>query len=138
MCLFFLLSFSAHAKKKFETFESKESPYPPQHFIEKGKLTIVEFYVDWCPVCKEMPKYYKTWKKNKPKTAIKRIRLPRDFDFENVNSRHKITLCALPHFFVYDENGMLVSGDQCQNKSAFDYVFSRLRDMGVDFKSASK
>ncbi len=78
-----LIHHSAFAKKpkNFTTYESLETQKTSRELAEPGKMTIVEYYVDWCETCKLMPDYYKTWLQHQPDTAIKRVHLPRDFDF---------------------------------------------------------
>jgi len=115
--------------RDFQVYESQNTPVTAEKLAEPGKFTIIEFYVGWCETCKLMPDYYKTWMKNRPDTAIKRIHMPDDVDFAATSKRHAINICATPHFEIYTPDGKLYLQDQCRNSAAFDYIFRTLAKM---------
>lgn len=119
----------AKKNKIFTTYESSKTPKTSRELAEAGKITIVEYYVDWCETCKLMPSYYKTWAKHLPDTAIKRVHLPKDFDFATVSKRHWIQICGVPHFEIIAADGSEFLKDRCQDNAAFQYIFKSLFEM---------
>ncbi len=127
--LLLLVNWSAPVFGKTKPFEKIETAKTSRELAEPGRFTIVEFYVDWCETCKAMPDHYKIWRKHKPDTAIKRVPLPRDFDFGSVSKRHGIQMCQVPHFEIFNPDGSLFLKDRCTDGQAFRYIFSTLKQM---------
>ncbi len=119
----------AKKSKIFTTYESVDTLKSSRELAEPGKITIVEYYVDWCETCKLMPTYYKTWVQHRPDTAIKRVHMPKDFDFATVSKRHWIQICGVPHFEIIAADGSEFLKDRCQDNVAFQYIFKSLFEM---------
>ena len=135
-----LITHSAFAKKPkiFTTYESLETQKTSRELAEPGKMTIVEYYVDWCETCKLMPDYYKIWIQHQPNTAIKRVHLPRDFDFASVSKRHWIQMCGVPHFEIIAADGSEFLKDRCQDNVAFQYIFKFIFAMQAEDQQQSQ
>ena len=73
-----------------------------KHLV-RGKVTIVEFYADWCGPCRLIAPMLEQLAKD-PKIAIRRI------DIVNWESpvAHQYNINAIPHVLVYNRKRQLV------------------------------
>ena len=74
-----------------------------QHLVP-GRVTIVEFYADWCGPCKVIAPWLAQFVKSDPQVVLRKI------DIVNWSSPvvQQYNVHSIPHFMVYGRNGQLV------------------------------
>jgi len=85
-----------------EAFDVKEQLAP-------GKYTIVDFYADWCPGCRELDPQLRRLASTRADIALRKVYVT---DWDSAVAK-QFGLSALPYIQVYDPNGALLGdGDE--------------------------
>ena len=93
----------------------------------KGKITIVDFYSEYCPPCRQMAPLLKTLHEgdNKYHVVTLDVNRPkkRGIDWGSPLAQ-QYRIQGLPFFMVYDEEGKLMA----KSERAFEIVLKALRE----------
>jgi len=94
--------------------------------VMKGKVTIIDFYSDYCPPCRQLAPMLKNLHENDNKYHVVSLDVnrpkKRGIDWQSPLAR-QYGLQGLPYFMVYDEEGKLLAKDD----EAYDMVAQALR-----------
>ena len=101
-----------------------------QKYVKKGKITIFDFYSEYCPPCRRIsPLLDKLAKKRDDITVVKvNINRPgvRGIDWSSPVAR-QYGLRSIPHFKIFSKDGKL----KMEGRSAYEYVLQMLKDEGL-------
>ncbi len=101
-----------------------------QKYIKKGKVTIFDFYSEYCPPCRRIsPLLDKLAKKRDDIFVVKvNINRPgvRGIDWSSPVAR-QYGLRSIPHFKIYSKDGKL----KMEGRDAYEYILHMLRDEGL-------
>ena len=67
---------------------------------ERGKITIVDFYADWCGPCRHISPILDKIAKGNPDIALQKI----NFD-QHRDLAQEYNVTAIPHIIIYDKDG---------------------------------
>ena len=71
--------------------------------LAKGKVTIIDFYADWCGPCKVLEKKLVEYMKEHPGIALRKVNI---VDWESVVARkHLEGVAGIPYLMVFDSSG---------------------------------
>ena len=104
-CAFFLGEplFAAGGGQSIQVIAHGQQVDIKQHLV-RGKITIIDFYADWCGPCRMITPLLERLAKTDPKIVLRKI------DIINWQSpvAHQFNLNAIPHIQVYNRNRQLV------------------------------
>jgi len=89
-----------------------------------GLMTIVEFYTESCPGCKKLKSQYKRFLKVRPDVAVRRVRMPDDWQPDWAKRQFGLMIGSTPHVLVFNENGEPVAMDEGENKAGFTMLYA--------------
>jgi thiol-disulfide isomerase/thioredoxin len=95
-----------------------------EHLVP-GKITIFDFYSDYCPPCKTISPMLTELDKARPDIAVKKIDINRKgktgIDWQSpVVEQYKIK--SVPFFMIYDEKGKLTASERKASEKVFEYI----------------
>jgi thioredoxin 1 len=68
--------------------------------LERGKITIVDFYADWCGPCRHISPILDKIAAGNPDIALQKINYDKNRDLAQ-----EYNVTAIPHIIIYDKNG---------------------------------
>lgn len=105
LCAFFLGGplFAAGTYKGADVIAHGQRVDLSKHLV-RGKVTIIDFYADWCGPCRLIAPLLEQLAKSDPKIVLRRI------DIINWQSpvAKQFNLDAIPHVQIYDRKGKLI------------------------------
>lgn len=88
-----------------------------QDLVVPGKITVVDFYADWCGPCKQAAPYLEAFAKD-PDVVLRKVDI--------VSWRTAVTqqwnIRSIPNMRVYDRNGKEVGKPTANLKEVYDYI----------------
>lgn len=102
--------------------------------LASGKETLVEFYSDRCPPCREMERVLSDLASRRPDLAIRRLNIDRlgsaGIDFDSPLAE-QYSIDAVPAFRIYDQTGKLkLEGKPAKDQVRSWYSSSQQMDRG--------
>ena len=91
-----------------------------------GKVTVVDFYADWCGPCKEVDKHLADAIAHRGDLAVRKLNLR---DWDSPLARH-YQLASLPAQFVFSRNGHKVATVSGLNLAALDRAIDQAGQAG--------
>jgi thiol-disulfide isomerase/thioredoxin len=99
-------------------------------YIQKGKITIVDFFSDYCPPCRQISPLLRRLDKQRPDLVVLAVDINRKgvkgIDFYSPLAR-QYQLNAVPHFKIFDTEGNLAS----EGQQAYGEVIRLLYQAGI-------
>ena len=68
--------------------------------LERGKITIVDFYADWCGPCRHIGPILEKIAEGNPNIALQKVNIDKD---RVLAQEYNVT--SIPHIIIYDKNG---------------------------------
>ena len=87
------------AAKDGKSFELKDA-------LVKGKITVIDFWAEWCPPCKDISRYLQKIARQYPQLAVRKVEIP-DFNCAAAKE-HLAGRTGLPVVRIYSEEGELL------------------------------
>ncbi|HSQ35881.1 MAG TPA: thioredoxin family protein [Candidatus Binatia bacterium] len=79
--------------------------------VQKGKTTVVDFYSDYCPPCRQISPLLQKLDKQRPDLVVLAVDINRKgvkgIDWQSPLAR-QYKLASIPHFQIYDAEGRLI------------------------------
>jgi thiol-disulfide isomerase/thioredoxin len=101
-----------------------------ESYVQKGKVTIVDFYSDYCPPCREISPLLKKLDKQRPDLVV----LPVDINRKGVSGidwqsplARQYDLKSIPHFLIFDPEGNLSK----EGQEAYAEIMRLLSSAGI-------
>jgi thiol-disulfide isomerase/thioredoxin len=98
--------------------------------VQKGKITIFDFFSDYCPPCRQISPLLKKLDEQRPDLVVLAVDINRKgakgIDFYSPLAR-QYRLNAVPHFKIFDAQGKLVS----EGQQAYGEVIRLLYQAGI-------
>ncbi len=88
-----------------------------------GKITIVEFYVSWCPACKKLERDYQRFLKARPDVAIRRVKMKDKWNIPWAKQQYGLDITGTPHVLIYDQQGELLIQDNDKDRSGYKLLY---------------
>jgi len=85
-----------------------------QGLVVPGKVTLIDFYADWCPPCQRMSPKLELLATQDPEVYLRKV----DIVKWGTEVALQYNIQSIPHIYVYDRNGALVG----EPTSSFDDV----------------
>jgi thioredoxin 1 len=87
---------------------------------ERGKITIVDFYADWCGPCRHIGPILEKITESNPDVVLQKVNIDKQRDLAK-----EYNVTAIPHIFIYDKQGgqvadILGSDEQRVRKAVAD------------------
>lgn len=138
---------TANAIEKYEFTELFENNTPTSRLARKGYYTIIEGYIDSCPICKRLEADFIPFLRQRPDVLIRRIHFPENgggrsfsgnsqqeinrqvsdyyerlgrYRFNHVvrtDTSYQISTCGTPHIEIYGPDKQLIAADLCAEKN---------------------
>ncbi len=121
---------------QFSTLFKQNKPF--SDLAKKGSYTIVEGYLDSCPICKRLEADFPRFLEARNDVVIQRVHFPENgMQFEvsgttqaevdrqvaEYNQKMKdYGMCGTPFIEIYNENKELIVGDTCSKRPATQYL----------------
>ena len=107
----------AIAKTSYYTFRQKGSPIQLSEMLAPGRVTIVDFFADWCGPCKAIDPYLRSLA-NDPEVAVRKV------DIVNWGSpvARQWNLKSIPNVRVFDKTGKQVGEPTHDVQLLYTYV----------------
>jgi thiol-disulfide isomerase/thioredoxin len=120
----------ASAPTLFATDAHEKGPQPKQisfgeevdlkKYLTKGKITIFDFYSDYCPPCRALRPYLETLHERRDDIAVVVVNIDRpgvrQIDWSSPVAR-EFQLQSIPHLMIYNKDGELDSqGEEARSK----------------------
>lgn len=93
----------ASAASKIETI-SHGSPVSIRQHLAAGKITLVDFYADWCGPCRMISPYLASLASSNPQITLRKIDIVR----WNMPVCQQYQIGTVPQVWVYNKRGALV------------------------------
>jgi thiol-disulfide isomerase/thioredoxin len=101
-----------------------------ESYVQKGKITIVDFYSDYCPPCRQISPLLKKLDQQRPDIVV----LPVDINRKRVKGidwlsplAKQYDLKSIPHFQIYDVAGNLSK----EGQDAYVEIMMMLSSAGI-------
>jgi thiol-disulfide isomerase/thioredoxin len=93
--------------------------------VESGKITVFDFYSEYCPPCKTIAPQLAELDKARPDIVVKKIDINRKdhkgIDWQSpVVQQYKIQ--SVPYFIIYNENGKVMASGREATEKVFEYL----------------
>ncbi|MCX6556508.1 MAG: thioredoxin family protein [Candidatus Aminicenantes bacterium] len=101
-----------------------------ESYVQKGKITIFDFFSDYCPPCRQISPLLKKLDEQRPDLVVLAVDINRKgvkgIDFYSPLAR-QYQLNAVPHFKIFNAEGNLVS----EGQQAYGEVIQLLYQAGI-------
>lgn len=95
----------AETGPQFQLANASGELIPVETVLVPGKVTVVDFYADWCAPCKVLDKKLQSEIQDEPRIAVRKIDVGK-VEPEQVTARYGVK--NLPHVRIYGTNGALL------------------------------
>jgi thioredoxin 1 len=90
---------------QFQVANASGELIPVETVLVPGKITVVDFYADWCAPCKVLDKKLQSEIQDEPRIAVRKIDVGK-IEGETVTARYGVK--NLPHVRIYGIDGALL------------------------------
>lgn len=90
---------------QFQLANASGELIPVESVLVPGKITVVDFYADWCAPCKVLDKKLQSEIQDEPRIAVRKIDVTRA-EGETVTARYGVK--NIPHVRIYGIDGALL------------------------------
>ena len=87
-----------------------------------GKVTVVDFYVSWCPTCKKLNQHFQRFVKVRPDVAIRRVKMIDKWNTSWAKRKYGLDITGTPHILIFDDKGNVLSQDLEKKKTGLSIV----------------
>lgn len=94
-----------------------------ESLAETGKITVVEFYVSWCPACKKLGGDYQRFLKARPDVAIRRVKMKDKWSVSWAKQQYDLDITGTPHVLIFDQQGNLLVQDMGKDKNGLKLLY---------------
>ena len=92
-----------------------------------GKITVVDFYVDWCPTCKKLKNHYQQLIEVRPDVAIRRIKMKENWDQEWAKQQYGLDIRGTPHVVIFVQDGSILAADNDLQRQGYELLYQWMR-----------
>jgi thioredoxin 1 len=92
-------------EEQFQLANASGELIPVEQVLVPGKVTVVDFYADWCAPCKVLEKKLKSEIHDEPRIAVRKIDVGK-VEAEVIIARYGVK--NLPHVRIYGPDGRLL------------------------------
>ena len=100
-----------------------DGAFDPMDFVERGQPTVIEFFSDACPGCKQLEGHLRKFVALRPDVVVNQIKLDRYWNPESVEQAYGIQIQSIPHILIYGPDGKLIAADEGEDKEGFDFLY---------------
>jgi thioredoxin 1 len=92
-------------EEQFQLANASGELIPVEQVLVPGKVTVIDFYADWCAPCKVLEKKLKTEIHDEPRIAVRKIDVGK-VEADVIIARYGVK--NLPHVRIYGPDGRLL------------------------------
>ena len=97
--------------------------FDPLSLVEEGQPTVIEFFSDACPGCKQLQGHLRQFVDLRPDVVVNQIKLDRYWNPETVEEAYGIHIRSIPHILIYGPDGRLIAADDGEGKDGFEFLY---------------
>ncbi len=99
-------------------------------YVKKGKMTIFDFYSEYCPPCRRIAPLLEKLAEKRDDIVVVKVNINRPgtygIDWRSPVAR-QYNLNSIPHFKIFSKDGKL----EMEGRTAYRYILQLLKDEGL-------
>ena len=92
-----------------------------------GKITVVDFYVDWCSTCKKLKRHYQQLIEVRPDVAIRRVKMKENWDQKWAKREFGLDIRGTPHVIIFAQDGSILAADGDSQRQGYELLYQWMR-----------
>lgn len=102
----------AQVGNRFVETEPESLPVEPWQLAESGVISVVYFYDENCPSCRNLDRNLADFLRMRPDVAVRKVRVgPNESDYAKANRDYRWRVFMSPCILIFGKDGRLIAAD---------------------------